>query len=172
MLITGILNACGSVGNNILPIASPDTGTDDAPPSATLEINGDVQTAGMGSSCWSTKTELGETVDICVDKIGLPTVEEPIITASPVNARLVIAWKDPPKQLELSVFQATARNEINTETNKFRYWTPSEGIHRELAPQTRQDITIELEPGLYVFYIFGVWESKGDASYGFLVEVN
>jgi predicted small lipoprotein YifL len=166
ILSISILAACTAVA----PVESPPDGS---PPPATIEINGAIQVAGVGSFCWNSKTSNGASVDMCADKIGLPTLHDPLISSSPVTAHLILPINDPPKQLGLSVFQATADNEVKMDagTDKFRYWMPAEGVNRELALQTNQEITLELKPGLYVFYVFAVWEGKGDVSYGFLVEV-
>ena len=48
---------------------------------------------------------------------------------------------------------------------------PAEGLSRELALETSQEVTLEQDPGLYVFYVFAVWKGKGDVSYGVLVAV-
>lgn len=167
-LLIGILSSCRPVA-----YPPPTTPAQDAPPSAVLEIGDSTQTAGIGTFCWNIKIESGEKVDMCVDKIGLPTVQEPIVTTSPVNARLILALQSLPGQLELSVFPATAENEVTDQIDPggLRYWMPSEGVYHELVLQSAQDITLKLEPGVYVFYVFGVWEGKGDVSYGFLVEV-
>ncbi|HEU0297194.1 MAG TPA: hypothetical protein VFR47_30920 [Anaerolineales bacterium] len=131
------------------------------------------QTAGVGSYCWNSKTATGEAVGMCVDKIGLPTVKDPLIAASPVKARLTLPLTDLPTQLGLSIFPATEGKEVKMDggSEEFSYWMPAEGLNRELVLQTSQEITLELVPGLYVFYVFAGWEDKGDVSYGFLVEV-
>ena len=174
VVITSSLSACIPVTpatSNPKPDATAPA--DGSPLPALLEITGTSQTAGVGTFCWKTQTANGEAVDMCVDKIGLPTVDIPLDSTSPVIARLTLPLNDPPKQLGLSVFRATPENEVKVDTgrNGFRYWIPGEGLNQELGLQTIQDITVDLEPGLFVFYVFGVWEGKGDVSYGFLVQV-
>ena len=177
ILAVGALAACTAVRpteDNVVPTPVPvESPPDDSSPPATLEIDGETQVAGVGTYCWSSPTGVGESVNMCVDKIGLPTVSDPLISSAPVTARLILPLNDPPKQLGLSVFQATASNAVKVDagTDKFRYWMPAEGVNRELALQTKQEIVLELDPGLYVFYVFAVWEDRGDVSYGFLVEV-
>lgn len=177
ILLISTFTACTSsttTKGNVVPTStSIENPTDGSPPPATLEINGTTQAAGVGSFCWNSTTTNGESVGMCADKIGLPTVNDPLIAKSPVTARLILPLNDPPKQLALSVFQATVDNTVKVDagSDKFRYWMPAEGVNRELALQTKQEITLELKPGLYVFYVFTVWEGKGDVSYGFLVEV-
>jgi len=174
ILLTTILTACLSTTNSFTPTDTPvENPSDGSPPPATLEIDGTTQTAGVGTFCWNAQTANNESVDMCVDKIGLPAPYIPLISKSPVTARLILPLADSPNQLGLSIFQATAENEVKVDagTDKFRYWMPAEGINCELKLQTTQEITLELDSGLYVFYVFAVWGGKGDASYGFLVEV-
>lgn len=147
------------------PAAQP---SDGSPPPASLEIDGVTQTAGVGTYCWTSAT-----TGMCVDKIGLPTVKDPLVATSPVKARLTLPLADAPTQLALSVFPASEGNEVKVDggDEAFLYWMPAEGLSRELALETSQEITLELDPGLYVIYVFAVWEEKGDVSYGFLAEV-
>lgn len=149
----------------LTPVSMP---SDGSPPPASLEIDGVKQTAGVGTYCWTSAI-----TGMCVDKIGLPTVKDPFIATSPVAARLTLPLADTPTQLVLSVFPATEANEVKVDESgeDFHYWMPAEGLTRELALQTSQELTLELDPGLYVFYVFVVWEGQGDVSYGFLVDV-
>ncbi|TFH38256.1 MAG: hypothetical protein E4G94_12570, partial [ANME-2 cluster archaeon] len=55
------------------------------PPPAILKINGNEQTSGIGSNCWK---EENETYSLCVDKIGIITPAEPLVTMSPFTAHL------------------------------------------------------------------------------------
>ena len=174
IIFSALLNTCMPVTQPASSLQTAVTDSRDGSPSpALLEIGGISQTAGVGTFCWSSQPATGESVDICVDKIGLPTVQNPLISTSPVTARLTLPLDDPPQRLELSVFRAAPGNEVKVEagTNEFRYWIPGEGINQELALQTIQDITLDLESGLFVFYVFGAWTGKGDVSYGFLVQV-
>ena len=173
LLVIGGLAACTAA---MTPTALPPTPTptpaappsDGSPPPASLEIDGAVQTAGVGTYCWTSAT-----TGMCVDKIGLPTVKDPLIGTSPVKARLTLPLADAPTQLVLSVFPASEGNEVKVDggDEEFLFWMPAEGLSRELALETSQEITVELEPGLYVYNVFVVWENYGDVSYGFLVDV-
>lgn len=164
------VNACtaGNTGpvNTAIPLP-----TEDGPPSATLEIDGVTQTAGIGTFCWNTKTGSGENVDMCVDKIGIPTAQNPIILKSPVTARLRFSISDPPYEMSASIFAASNDNKLDADAGDNRWWSYSEGMSLELLPEAEQEIRLEQKTGLYIFYIFAVWEGKGDASYGFLIEV-
>jgi len=112
-------------------------------------------------------------MDACVDKVGVPTARNPLSSVSPVTALLTLPLNDPPTQLVLTVFPASNVNEIKSPdiTGDHRWWNFIEGYISQLALQTSQEIKQELQPGLYVFYVFAVWDGKGDVSYGFLVEV-
>jgi hypothetical protein len=150
------------------PAATP---SDGSPPPASLEIDGVTQTAGVGTYCWSGQTASGETVNACADMIGIPTDPDPLISSSPVTARLSLPLAESPSQLSLSAFQVSSAHELPDTARGYRWWTYAEGFTSQLPLETSQEINLELEPGLYVFYVFAVWEGKGDVSYGFLVEV-
>jgi hypothetical protein len=174
LLFTVILAACSAPATPTdLPEPTVTNIPDGSPAPARLEIAGAEQTAGIGTYCWTSPTVEGGGVSACVDKAGLPTPQDPLIAASPITARLTLPLEDPPSQLHLSVFPAADENEVKMDglPAGFRFWMPAEGVNQELALQTSQEINLELEPGLYVFYVFSVWEDKGDVSYGFLVEV-
>jgi hypothetical protein len=173
LLFTVILTACTAPATTTQPPEVTVTNIPDGSPSpALLEIAGVKQTAGIGTYCWNSPSA-GGAMSACIDKVGLPTPQDPLIAKSPMTARLVLPLEEPPSQLQLSIFPAVDENEVRIDAlpAEFRFWMPAEGQNQELALQTSQDIDLELEPGLYVFYVFGVWEDKGDVSYGFLVEV-
>jgi hypothetical protein len=92
---------------------------------------------------------------------------------SPVRARLNVPVDETPKQIQLSIFEATKRNEaeLTGTNNAFHYWMPAEADIQDLPLQSVQDLSLQLDPGLYVFQVFVSWKLKGDAFYGFLVEV-
>ena len=174
LLFTAILAACTEPATATqLPEPAATSLPDGSPPLALLEIDGAEQTAGLGTYCWPLPAGGGESVAACVDKVGLPTYRDPLTAKSPVTARLTLPLEEPPSQLQLSVFPAVDENEVKMDNlpAEFRFWMPAGGVNQELALQKSQDIQLELEPGLYVFYVFGAWEGKGDLSYGFLVEV-
>lgn len=196
ILLTIILSACAT-GTPLPPTELPETSlfgdahpsptplsndshplttspSNGSPPPATLTINGTTQTAGVGTYCWRTGTSSTESVEACVDKVGVPTASDPLKASSPVHGTLTLPLNDPPTQLVLTVFPASNANEIKLpdDTGNHRWWSFIEGYVSQLALQTSQEIKQDLQqPGLYVFYVFAVWEGKGDVSYGFLVEV-
>lgn len=145
--------------------------SNEPPPPATLTINGATQTAGIGTYCWSATTTPGESVQACVDKVGVPTALDPLKSSSPVRGTLTLPVNDPPTQLALTVFPASNVNEIKSPDATHRWWSFIEGYVSILALQPSQEIKQDLQPGMYVFYVFALWEGKGDVSYGFLVEV-
>lgn len=170
-----ILTACGPA---ILPVTSTPESTatslpDDSPPPISIEIGGETQTGRLGSYCWTFQSENGDMGGACLDRLALPTPIDPIHSGSPVAARLSIPLDEMPTHLQLAIFEATEPNQAKLEglPTTSRYWMSSDSLVQQLPLQNVQDITVELEPGLYVFSIFGNWESKGSAEYGFLVEV-
>lgn len=163
----------------IEPVTSPSSdpgtsvpaATDQSPPPATLTINGITQTSGVGTYCWNFKTGNGESVDACADKIGIPTAIDPLKAASPVKGQLTLPLSDPPSQLVLTAYHALPTLELSEKTGGYRWWNFTEGYISPLSLETSQEINIKLDRGLYVFYVFAVWDGKGDVSYGFLVNV-
>jgi len=144
---------------------------DQSPPPATLTINGISQTSGVGTYCWNGTTATGESVNACADKIGIPTAVDPLKANSPVKGQLSLPLIDSPSQLVLTAYQALPALELSDKAGGYRWWNFTEGFISPLSLQASQEINIKLDRGLYVFYVFAVWESKGDVSYGFLVDV-
>jgi hypothetical protein len=143
-----------------------------APAPSYLQINGQSQPARVGSYCWDYLDANNEPVGACLDSIGISTPIEPLPAGKTITAQFSLPYPTPPDRLSLRVFAASSENEIPLEEGAdLRLWSYTDGIDRELDPQPRQEIKIELEPGLYVFYISAGWDSKGEVMYGFLVEV-
>lgn len=172
-LLVFILSACGSAADvgEIPPTFLPDMSGQSPAPSY-LEVNGKFQTATVGSYCWSYLDENNEPVDACSDSIGISTPIEPLPAETIIMAQFSLPYATPPNRLSLVVFTASSENEISLEDGAdLRLWSYTEGINRELDLQPRQEVKIELEPGLYVFYVSAGWDDKGEVMYGFLVEV-
>ena len=173
---TLLLCACGPAadGGAILPTLLPDMpGQAQAPEPSYLEINGQVQTAEVGSFCWDYTDENGKPVGgACQDSIGISTPIDPLPAESTITAQFSLPYATPPERLSLHVFPASSENEISLEKGAdMRLWSYTEGIIKELDLQPRQQVKIELEPGLYVFSVSAGWDVKGEVMYGFLVEV-
>ncbi len=74
---------------------------------------------------------------------------------------------------QLNVYPVTVDDQLDSEARGLRWWRP-EGEAREQSMLTLEGETIvelSLEPGLYVLSLFARWQGRGDAAYGFLVEV-
>jgi len=169
-----LLAACGSTGDSseILPTLMPEM-SGDAPAPSYLVINGHMQTAKVGSYCWDYIDANNEPVGACSDSIGISTPIEPLSAERTISAQFFLPYATAPNILSLGIFTASNENEIPLEVGAdLRLWSYLEGINRELALQPRQEVKLELEPGLYVFNIWAVWHDKGEVTYGFLVEVN
>ena len=173
---TFLLCACGRVvdGGAILPTLLPNIpGQAQAPAPAYLEINGQFQTAKVGSYCWDYTDENGKPVGgACKDSIGISTPIEPLPAEKIITAQFSLPYATLPDRLALEVFAASSENEVLLEDGAdLRLWSYTDGIKVELDLQPRQEVKIELEPGLYVFYASAEWDDKGEVMYGFLVEV-
>jgi len=149
------------------PSLTPSGGS--APPLATLVIAGKEQIAGLGSFCW--RKENG--APFCSDTIGIPTAQEALPADSPFAARLRLVVEPPVTESQLSVRPVTVDDQVDSEARGLRWWRPK-GEVREQFTLTLEDesiVELSLEPGLYVLSLFVRWQGWGDASYGFLVEV-
>src|SRR5689334_23572582 len=76
------------------------------PPPATLTINGETQTAGIGSYCWTDPSSTPN-VGLCADMAGLPTVHEPLVSVeTPFTAMIHLPLDAPPDSLYIAVMPA------------------------------------------------------------------
>lgn len=140
-----------------------------APPPAILKIDGNEQTSGIGNNCWKVENQ---TFSLCSDTFSIITPKEPLLARSPFTALIRLPF--PPEELEFSIFRVTDDDELKEAANGKRGWNiKGNALNRYRRPLEREpDINLTLPPGLYVFNVFARWEGKGDASYGFLVQVN
>ncbi len=154
-----LLAACGR-----LPTTAPEPVDLDSPPEATLRIGDQIQMAGIGTHCW------GEPM-ICVDMIGVPTVPEPLMIASPMLASFEIAFPEEPVALNLAVAPIDTSDQVEA-TSDLRWWRFEQAQNYPLSAARETSLDLDLEPGLYVFVLFAAWETRGDVIYGFLIEVS
>ena len=139
------------------------------PPLADLTIGEENQTGGLGGSCWSDKSGWPS----CRSTIGIQTAQEPLLTDSPFTADFRIRFEESPSELRLEIYPVEADDQLDTRDHSVRWWRPR-GTREDqlvLPPEGETSVDLSLEPGLYVFQVFGKWPGMGDASYGFLVEV-
>lgn len=170
-LLPFTFSACVPTADNTPVSTSTPVPTEDAPPPATLEINGSVQNAGIGTNCWSIQTNPNGPVEACIDTIGIPTALTPIVSESPFTAQLHFLTNRQPQQVAASVSAVSSEHELHDGTKEYRWWSYVEGTNLELTPATEQEIKLDLESGLYLLNVFSVWENKGEVTYGFLIKV-
>ena len=171
-LLLFALQACTSAASDT-PVSPPTfTPEVDKPPALTLQINGSVHTAYLGSYCWNYQSELNESVGACLDSAAISTSSTPIVVKSPIVGELIFASDRPPVDVVGLVFPATPENEFADVGDELRLWNYSEGTIMYFQSQVRQQVTLELEPGLYVFHVTCDWQERGNAGYGFLIEVS
>ena len=160
-----LLSACGPV--TPVPPAGP-TALPEAPPAATLEIDGVTQTAGIGSYCWSNGEPTAPSV--CVDVAGVPTAAQALVTArTPYLAHFHLPLGTPPDSLNVAVIPAFT--EIGRGANGTRYWNPNGGWSGELPLKNEVYYNFQEGPGLYVLQLEAHWKDFGQVSYGFLVQI-
>ena len=141
------------------------------PPPAILTIAGVEQISGIGSFCWR-ETWNDQTLKIlCVDYDGIPTAQEPLPAISPFTIHLSLLPEEPPEELQLNIYQVTDKDEIELNSEVWRWWKYQEGKHVTLPLESEQDVNLSLEPGLYVLNVYPRWKEKGSVSYGFLLNV-
>ena len=145
-----------------LPSLSPGEG----PPPATLEINGQEQTSGIGTYCW----ESGG-LGLCADMVGIPTAQEPMLVGSPFSARFSLAIPGSPETLSLLVIPVAPEDQVLSDARDWRWWPHQAWSNHELPLEQQPEIELSLEPGLYVLSLFASWQELGDVTYGFLLKV-
>ncbi|NJD51444.1 MAG: hypothetical protein FIB07_01090 [Candidatus Methanoperedens sp.] len=139
------------------------------PPPAILSIGGKEQVSGIGSYCWKETLRA-----LCVDMIGIPTAQEPLVAGSPFTAHISLPVQESPYDLydlRLYITRAKGEDELNFSGRGWRWWKARGEKNFTLPLEHEQDIKLSLEPGLYVLNIDAWWKDIGSASYGFLVEV-
>jgi hypothetical protein len=91
-----LLTSCSTASAPVTPTAIFATDFPEIPPAASLEINGQIQMAGIGSYCWS-----GGTGDEVCERIGahIPTTRDPIIANTPFTTYFTLPADEPPESL-------------------------------------------------------------------------
>lgn len=145
------------------------------PPPATLEVDGVTQMAGIGSYCWSSGGVISKS--FCADMAGIPTASDPLVLAEfPVNAKFHFEMELAPDDVTMSVMPARSGQELVGADSAHRLWNPSEGWSGSLPPKVNfeypfQETEFVSGNGLYVILISAYWKDRGDASYGFLIQI-
>jgi len=131
------------------------------PPTAILQIQGVEQIGETGSYCWDGG---------CSDVFALLTPKKPLFAKSPFVFTLKLSTDTPLSSLSMSINSASKMKEIPTSA-PLRVWE----IHREnyddLSLKQEQTINLQLKPDLYVIILVAQWQQRGDAMYGFLIDV-
>ncbi len=145
------------------------------PPPATLEVDGVTQMAGIGSYCWSSGGVISKS--LCADMAGIPTASDPLVlTEFPVTAKFHFEMELVPDNVTISVMPARSGQELVGADSAHRLWNPSEGWSGSLPPKVKfeypfQETEFVNGDGLYVILISASWKDRGDASYGFLIQI-
>ncbi|GAB1469385.1 hypothetical protein MASR2M66_02610 [Chloroflexota bacterium] len=145
------------------------------PPTATLDVDGVTQTAAIGSYCWSSGGVISKS--LCADMAGIPTSSDPLVlTEFPVTAKFHFEMELVPDNVTMSVMPARSGQELVGADSAHRLWNPSEGWSGSLPPKVNfeypfQETEFVNGDGLYVILISASWKDRGDASYGFLIQI-
>jgi inhibitor of cysteine peptidase len=171
--VNGVTGAFELAVDNALPTEPAPSGESPQvePPPVILTIAGQEQVSGIGSYCWTEPPGEGTTVSLCADMAGIPTAEEPLVAGSPFTATFQLAPEETPDELVLEVMPVTGEDEIAQWPAGSRGWSFLPGEWYSLPLEREPSLELSLEPGLYVLNLTGRWQAWGDASYGFLVEV-
>jgi hypothetical protein len=144
-----------------------------SPPLARMDTGERTQLAELGSFCWKGG---------CADGPVISTASMPLVTQSPVVARLFLPLREPPDGLSLSAMfvsplgalQGDANYDyVGADTASWSYEKPGRAaFDLGVFPLRReQEIKLSLEPGYYALTVLAVWHDYGDVKYGFLIEV-
>ncbi len=145
------------------------------PPAASLEIGGHIQVAGIGSYCWQSGGAISN--GLCADMAGIPTAHDPLVlTEFPLNAKFHFEMKLAPDNVTMSVMPVTSEQELVGADSTHRFWNPGEGWSGSLPPKVSfeylfQETEFVNGNGLYLILISASWKDRGDASYGFLIQI-
>lgn len=161
-----ILAACASATQS--PDPDVDFPGEGGPPAAVLRVNGQAQTAGVGSHCWPYPDE--ETA-ICADYMGVITPRVPLVVSAPIDATIEWPLERAPDNMSATFYPVTEETEMQSE-GPARVWEPPFDRGETIEFQGSHGLSFSpIEPGLYVLTVFGAWEDTGDVTYGFLLEV-
>jgi hypothetical protein len=111
-------------------------------------------------------------VGVCADAIGIPTQQESLQAASPLQASFTFAIPQPPSFLQLDVIDTTDVEELDFDARDLRWWRYFPNTLEHILPMDNpSEFHLDIEPGIYILRLFAQWEELGDVTYGFLVEV-
>lgn len=157
------------------PAATPTIPLPSSPPPASLEINGQAQTSGVGSYCWITKTQGDQQATTCVDKTGVPTPAQALLIDpdAGIKAHLRLALYQPPDELIVSMMPVNLEQQFPGSSDQpYLFWSFKTGSAMGLPLARDNDFDLPLrDPGLYVIQISVRWKTFGDVLYGFLVQI-
>jgi heat shock protein HslJ len=141
-----------------------------APPLAALTVGGQRQEAGLGSYCWSEPAGAVPGPGVCADMVGIITPHDALpAPGATFTASFEFPMARAPSELVLRVMPAGISE--FSEGDYGRAWRPVESMDHALPLEREPEIELSLEPGLYIFSVFGRWTDHGDASYGWMVDV-
>ena len=88
-----------------------------------------------------------------------------------MTAQIRLPLEQSPFELQFNVIRVTEQDALPSRARGYRWWPWKEGRNVNLPLERQQQVELTLEPGLYVLHVSAWWHKQGDASYGFLVQV-
>ena len=146
-----------------------------APPGATLRVAGSQQPAGITAYLWRAPGRRApgagsQTAVYCVDEADFATSAVALRIGTPLSATLEFALPQAPSKVQMQVLAVQSEERLGSAQGTSR-WPRRTAPVRDLEPALRQQIGLPLDAGLYVLIVFAAWQGRGEATYGFLVEV-
>jgi hypothetical protein len=141
-------------------------------PAGKIVVNNKSQYSKIGGYCWKEKG--------CIEPIAWPSSAVPLKSKSPINIKLELPDISPMTHLEYLLVSVSEKNAYRPKdqqhASKFdgstaRWQSLEDGSVTQITPKAKQDIALALKPGTYLITMFGWWKSCGDATHGFLVQI-
>lgn len=179
VLFLTLLSSCANTDDHIIRAENPSCGT--SAPAGFISIEGTRQESKIGGACWA---------DGCRDPIGWPSAPVPLKAKTPAVIDIDLPAVSPMRHLEymikkvdeskrlrpdakyLSALSVSDREQIMSFLDKNTLWNVDVTDVKVIAPLAKQRLTLDLESGLYLITMFGWWKGCGDATHGFLIQVD
>jgi hypothetical protein len=141
-------------------------------PTGKMIVNNKSQQSKIGGYCWKEKG--------CIEPAGWPSSSVPLKSKSPITIRLELPDVSPMTHLEYLLAPVSEKNRYHHEDQRHaakidgstaRWQYLEGGSVTQITPKAKQEIALALKPGTYLITMFGWWKLCGDATHGFLVQI-
>lgn len=138
-----------------------------SPPNIILSHNGVEQISVIGSFCWPIDTRV-----ICADGMSWPSPNVAVNVTKGERIDFVYPEREQVNHVEYQlrkVSDSDKQEDINS-SDKLYWNVPVENVVT-MKPSEMDSLIVNVESGLYLLTLFGWWQGIGDATHGFLIEV-